>query len=527
MKLYSNPEKDFNERDDLEPNDFNHITNVYETEKDSVKIFVALGQKKESSDDLVYYPIYLILKTKQVKKIGIIEGDFTIDWQSKQIKLQPNYFTFVTKAYLTQVALSNLNELESEITNWINKLYNNSKSFDIQTSMPRTSDSLFHAIINSGITTDSVEMLRRKLAEQPTEATFKQFKDTETNIEFNNPFIDDEILKKMADCSTLEDLREYIQSPNFWPINEVAGIDFPKMFDVDMIIFFESNKAVQCLPLTGRDKIVLLNYSVDEKNRFYFDLVKYEGKRTLSLAELEQTPMYLACRPEPQQGGGGGKKYAADNLVFVISNGNGNHQTTKIKLTPGRFPGESIELVDIPAFSALDEIPQWRNKLATHWPAPFSLNNFRWASVEHFLQAYKFEYAHPEFFQLFSLNSGSEISKSAEMAKFVADIATKEEEEQDASAILNLLLQHNNHLNPVLIEKELQVVPRRIPIDPLYKEKKKQWKFDAQYAKFNQNEEMRNILCATKHAKLVYFQHTRPPKAAKDLMRIRQILCVP
>ena len=116
MKLYSNPEKDFNERDDLEPNDFNHITNVYETEKDSVKIFVALGQKKESSDDLVYYPIYLILKTKQVKKIGIIEGDFTIDWQSKQIKLQPNYFTFVTKAYLTHVALSNLNELESEIT---------------------------------------------------------------------------------------------------------------------------------------------------------------------------------------------------------------------------------------------------------------------------------------------------------------------------------------------------------------------------------------------------------------------------
>jgi hypothetical protein len=103
---------------------------------------------------------------------------------------------------------------------------------------------------------------------------------------------------------------------------------------------------------------------------------------------------------------------------------------------------------------------------------------------------------HPEFYLSFSLDSGTELSKDSALAKAAGGKSGK---------VKNTLLR-----------------PIEVTIDPdFFGKRYKKEMYDAQYAKFTQNEDLRKLLLATGHAKLCQYNRGAPPLVFDDLMLIR------
>ena len=103
----------------------------------------------------------------------------------------------------------------------------------------------------------------------------------------------------------------------------------------------------------------------------------------------------------------------------------------------------------------------------------------------------------PEFYLSFSLESGTELSKNPERAKAAASKTGK-------------------------YKGEL-VRPKEVIIDPeFYGKRGKKELFDAQFAKFSQNEDLKRLLIETKNAKLLHCKKCKEPELMEDLMMIRE-----
>uniref|UniRef100_A0A6C0EE49 NADAR domain-containing protein n=1 Tax=viral metagenome TaxID=1070528 RepID=A0A6C0EE49_9ZZZZ len=187
-----------------------------------------------------------------------------------------------------------------------------------------------------------------------------------------------------------------------------------------------------------------------------------------------------------------------DSIMFISyihSNG---------KPFPGLGIGEKIRMDVLLEFVDLALIDNWRKKLSNEWIQPFTLDNHSWNSVEHYYQASKFKQNNPGFYLSFSLDTGSELSKNVEMAKSAGGKTGKWE--VDGKDV-------------VLLRAE------NVEIDPdFYKSRYNKELYDAQYAKFTQNKELKDLLMATKNAKLMHFVNNKPLEEYKNLMEIREKL---
>ncbi len=85
---------------------------------------------------------------------------------------------------------------------------------------------------------------------------------------------------------------------------------------------------------------------------------------------------------------------------------------------PGKGPGEKCPTQFAKQYATLrSEYPNWRKKLSDEYSHPISLQGKTWQSVSHYTLANKYRDDNPDFYMQFALESRSDLSKNAEMAK--------------------------------------------------------------------------------------------------------------
>ena len=168
-----------------------------------------------------------------------------------------------------------------------------------------------------------------------------------------------------------------------------------------------------------------------------------------------------------------------------------HYKSRKVPL-PGKGIGEQILSDNIEDYKELAAIKNWRSMLSDQYTSPFKLHGKEWNSVEHYKQAVKFK-KNMGLYHLFSLDSNSDLSRDVLMAIGMGSKLGKYK---------------GNRIRPKAIKPETDTV----------NEKEEQYR--SRYAKFTQNDRLRDVLLQTKNAKLL----NKSRELEEDLIVIRSII---
>ena len=244
---------------------------------------------------------------------------------------------------------------------------------------------------------------------------------------------------------TLEKMREYVKTSDFWA-DTWAISTLEHVLNMKMIILSEQAFAdtdldgvVQCgeinKVLQERQQFMPDYYIITSYSGNHYRLVSYRQRKILRFKEipfdikvlvlnkcLSKTagPYYLIQdfrdlkskygidedegRPEEYDDSPGARDLFDTDTVFVF-----HHRANK-GMKPGKADGEKMPPEKTADYRDLVKMGDWRKKLDDEWAeTPIFIDNKKWASVEHFMQAAKYKKGHPDIYELFSLDSVSDL----------------------------------------------------------------------------------------------------------------------
>lgn len=395
--------------------------------------------------------------------------------------------------------------------------------------------------------------LKKRIERTTDKATHKLLLDEAKTIleRFNEIKHQKELTKEMMneyaymeDITTLEKYRELILTSKFWA-DAWAISTLERLLNIKVIILSEEafkegdvDSVLRCgqlvdAVLESRGQFVPDYYIMTSYTGQHYKLVTYKNKHILKFHEIpydvkamvvnkcmERTagPYYIIRDfqnfndklgiPRPNKdddatlAGEGDDEYLHRDLYekdieFVF------HANSNSKPKAGQGSGEHIPSKRIMEYNRLNTIKDWRKMLDDSWAAQFTVESSRWNTVEHYFLGSQFKKGFPDFYQQFSLDSGSDISKDLELARAAGGKSGKLKDR-------------------VLREK-------RITIDPDFYEvgmnsRSKLERKTALEAKFSQNLDLKTALLETKQAKLVHFLRGKEPETDELLMTVRKEL---
>ena len=261
--------------------------------------------------------------------------------------------------------------------------------------------------------------------------------------------------KFMKNITTFELFKELILSPNFWADTWAISI-LEKILNIKLIIFsFEeyiSEKEKYENPTTDHLNIVLcgqLNYDIPDKDYqvkpayyimtdydgIHYQLITYKKRGALTFKELPYKVKELVVERCLENDLGPFSIIAdfSELKKTISSKGKGidleiienqinplydndvilQYYSKSFDALPGKGSGEKIDGKNINNFAQLSTYKDWRKKLSNMWIGKeLVIDGKKWNTIEHYLNAEKFKDKFPSFYNQFSLDSNSKISKS-------------------------------------------------------------------------------------------------------------------
>jgi len=233
-------------------------------------------------------------------------------------------------------------------------------------------------------------------------------------------------------------------------------------------------------------------------------VIPTEEEKTSASEEEEEEEVEVTPTPTPEDG-----DLFDDDTTFMF-------YSKSADKPPGKGNGEKIAKDKLIEFNELAKIKNWRRVLSNFYTKPkedgkvvplFKLDGLNWAAVETYYHGNKFKKNNPDYYKLFSINSGSQIMDDPKKALGAGGKTGK------------------------ISGKKFR--PMDIVIDEDFFDAKNNEKImeKAQQAKYEQDELSKRVLLGTKDAKLVHYVASRKPKGERapnvvfyDTMRIRNRL---
>jgi len=343
--------------------------------------------------------------------------------------------------------------------------------------------------------------------------------------------------KFMKNVDSLDQLRDVVQTPEYWADNYAISI-LERELNMKFMIFSELNynendlnNVLQCTSVIENtdefspDFYVFTTYSGN-----HYRLITYKNKRLFRFAEIPydvKIMVVIKCMEKNSgifnqiqdfrnfksklgvdtgiTGGGSGEEDDTDeerqmgssiDKSTVFSFYNKSASTSKA----GKGDGEKISGDKSYEYSDLDlkKHKDWRKKLDDDWGTVFHIDNMKWNSVEHYYQGAKFKKHNPHFYKLFSV--GNDFDGDVEIAKSAGSQTGMDS-----------------------VGKVLR--PSDIKIDPdFYGNRQYEEREQALYAKFSQNDDLKQILLLTKNAVLKKHVPKTVSKPDYLLMKVRERL---